>query len=412
MRAGKRLSVAIWAAGLMLWPAPLVAQTVPDAPASTPTTDAVGPRELQNFSLSGTVTRPADKAPPAIAAPAKRSAKAPAVASQAVPEPSAAPRSELAATARRPAETPAENKSPPQSLTETASLAPVAPPPVESTPAASTAPVPAFSSAVAPLTAAVPATLSPEQGPLLWPWLLAALALAAGAMFRFLRGRARPALAGGPQFDRFVAPVPEPTPAPASRSKTPEPATPPPAPPRVAAPKPATGGGIVSTGLRPWLELGMQPLRCILDEQQVTLEFELELFNSGSAPARAVLIEASLFNAGPTQEQDIGAFMARPVGQGERMDALQPLTRMALRTQVAAPRQNVQVLEVAGRQVFVPLIAFNLLYRWGGREGQTSLAYLVGRDTKGEKLAPFRADLGPRVFRGLGARPLPNGVRR
>ena len=49
--------------------------------------------------------------------------------------------------------------------------------------------------------------------------------------------------------------------------------------------------------------------------------------------------------------------------------------------------------------------------QWSAGEGQTSVAYLVGRDTKGEKMAPFRLDLGPRIFRGVGARLLPVGVR-
>jgi hypothetical protein len=35
----------------------------------------------------------------------------------------------------------------------------------------------------------------------------------------------------------------------------------------------------------------------------------------------------------------------------------------------------------------------------------------MGRDTKGEKMAPFRLDLGPRIFRGLKATPLPMSVR-
>jgi len=50
------------------------------------------------------------------------------------------------------------------------------------------------------------------------------------------------------------------------------------------------------------------------------------------------------------------------------------------------------------------LIGFNALYRWSGGDGQTSNSYLLGRETKSEKLAPFRLDLGPRIFRGLGAR--------
>ena len=85
---------------------------------------------------------------------------------------------------------------------------------------------------------------------------------------------------------------------------------------------------------------------------------------------------------------------------------------MTLRSQFVAPRESVRVLEIAERQVFVPLIAFNALYRWSGGEGQTSASYLLGRDTKSAKMAPFRLDLGPRIFRGIGARLLPAGVRR
>jgi hypothetical protein len=83
-----------------------------------------------------------------------------------------------------------------------------------------------------------------------------------------------------------------------------------------------------------------------------------------------------------------------------------------LRPRVPFARDNIRVFEAAGRQLFVPLIAFNVLYRWGSAsEGQTSAAYLVGRDTKSDKLAPFRLDLGARIFRGLDARTLPLAMR-
>ena len=49
----------------------------------------------------------------------------------------------------------------------------------------------------------------------------------------------------------------------------------------------------------------MQPLRCLVDDEEVTIEFEVELFNSGAAPARAVIAEASLFNASSSQAQVI-----------------------------------------------------------------------------------------------------------
>jgi hypothetical protein len=125
-----------------------------------------------------------------------------------------------------------------------------------------------------------------------------------------------------------------------------------------------------------------------------------------------VLAEASLFNAGETQDREIGAFFANPVGQGERIAVIPPLKRISIRTQVVAPRLNMRAYELAGRQVFVPVIAFNALYSWSGGEGQTSVSYLLGRDTHGEKMGPFRLDLGPRIFRGVATRLLPVGVRK
>lgn len=239
--------------------------------------------------------------------------------------------------------------------------------------------------------------LAAEQLLPLWPWLLAALALGAGAALLLWRNRSRHAYAGGAPFDAFVAPEPAPAPQPA------------PVPPQAAREPPS---GVVSTRLRPWVELTFRPLRCIVEDASVTIEFEVDVYNSGSIPARAVLVEASLFNAGPAQDQAIGAFFANPAGHGDRISAIPPLKHVSVRTKVVAPRDTVQLFEVGGRQVCIPLIAFNSLYRWGSSEGQTSVSYLLGRDTKGEKMAPFRMDLGPRVFRGVAARLLPLGIKQ
>jgi hypothetical protein len=240
----------------------------------------------------------------------------------------------------------------------------------------------------------------------LLPWLLAAIALAAGALFLFWRNRSREAYAGGPEIHAFQAPEPAPRPAPRP-VPAPAPAARAPAP----APTPSIPG-TVSTRLRPWVEIGFHPLRCVVDDNQVMIEFEAELFNSGSAPARAVLAEASLFNAGPAQDPEIGAFFANPVGAGERIVEIAPLKRIGIRSQVVTPLAQVQRYEMAGKQVFVPVIAFNVLYRWSNGDGQTSVGHLLGRDTQSDKLGPFRLDLGPRVFRGLAARQLPIGIRQ
>ena len=156
----------------------------------------------------------------------------------------------------------------------------------------------------------------------------------------------------------------------------------------------------------------MQPLRCVLTDTTATFEFELDLFNSGSGPARAIHVAAVIVNAGPTQDEQLQSFFGKPAGPGQRIDMVQPLKRVTFTTQIAVARDQLRTLEMGERQVFVPLIAFNVIYSWGGKEGQTSVSYLLGREGKGDKLAPFRLDLGPRIFRGLGARPLPIGIRR
>ena len=137
------------------------------------------------------------------------------------------------------------------------------------------------------------------------------------------------------------------------------------------------------------------------------------LLNSGSAPARDVLVEGALFNAGPLQDQQIGTFFQNPVGEGNRLPLLAPLQRLSINSAVALSRAQLVPLEMEGQSLFVPLAGFNALYRWGSESnGQTSTSYLVGKQTNGVKLAPFRLDMGPRVFRRLAAREYELRVRQ
>ena len=396
MRGGLRWGVAFLLAGLTLGPLPALAQDA-ETTTNTPAASAIGPQELQGFSLEGTVTRSAD--PPPVAqesTPRTSPAVRPAPEQRAVSSAPTAPASERPTEARAVASAPVAEAA--RSVTQAAAS------PRRSS---ITVDLPPVGSALTPAAAgsefalAEGGSLSPEPGLSLWPWLLAAIVLGAGGAFLFWRRTHRGVLAGGPRIDAFVAPQPT--------ARTPRPA-PAPAPEARPAPPP-TPVGIVSTRLRPWIDIKFEPLRCIVEDERVSFEFELALFNSGSAPARDVLIEASTFNAGPTQDREIEAFFDNPVGEGERIAAIPPLKSFSLRTQVSVARDKVRVLEAGGRHVFVPLMAFNAVYRWGSGAGQSSAAYLLGRDTKGEKMAPFRLDLGARVFRGVGQRALPAGVR-
>jgi hypothetical protein len=237
---------------------------------------------------------------------------------------------------------------------------------------------------------------------------MAALIVAAGAaIWYFCRQRSdgyafAGAGADASAFDMGPTVAP-PRPAPRAPVPAPQPAAPSP---------PAAPMGIVSTRLRPTLEIEFVPQRAVINDDGATIEFEIGVFNSGSAPARDVLVEAALFNAGPEQDQSIGAFFARPTAAGEPIPALPPLQRMAFNHALTMTREQMRLFNVEDRSVFVPVIGFNALFKWSGGDGQTSASYIIGRDGNGDTLAPFRADVGAKVFRDVSAREHSLAVRK
>lgn len=377
------------ASALSLSGAAALAQSAPvttPTPAS-PSADPIGPPQLSNFSLGGKVVQPAQPATEIqpIARPnAAHGTDKTLTAPDSLPVNEARPvlrghtaQRQTAQTSIKPS---AELKVEPDSLQTTSNSVPP-----RSQAASLAAPA-------AIIQAAPVATQSAWLSSILW--LLAVAAAAGAAAWYFLRQRPRTRFAPAGAISALEAPAAQPS------LRAPPPAAPPP----TIKPEPKPGG-IVSTRLRPRVELQFTPGRVILDGEKAVLEFEMALFNSGSAPARDILIEGSLFNAGPIQDQQIATFFENPVGQGNRLPLLAPLQRLSITSSIALSRANLIPLEIEGRQLLVPLAGFNTLYRWGSSsEGQTSASYLVGKVTNGEKLAPFRLDLGPRVFRRLAAR--------
>lgn len=410
MTAASRLRIAAIAATLALLApaAPSLAQNSAGNSAET-----IGPEQLRNFSLGGNVTRPAEPSPaparpapeagrtaappaadPPPAAIARQTDPSPATAGSATPRPDQPSRSvtmELpqAAPSDQPAATPG---SPGPPLSSQPGLAPPVLPPVASVPV--------------------------DDGPSLLPWLAAALGLGLAALY--YASRKRPALSA-PGAAADPAPVLDRTPG---QARAAAPAAPAPAPAAAPAPRPAATGttpgpapqagpsGLVSTRLRPMLALQLQPNQLVFDGRSAILRFAIEVANSGNAPARNVLVEAKMFNASPTQDQEIGAFFQHPVAQGERLAEIPAGRSVALASEVSIPADRMRVFELNGRKLFVPLIAFNALYEWIGGEGQTSASFMLGRQTGGEKMGPFHIELGPRIFRSVAAREQPLRVAR
>ena len=391
MKSGWRILIAAAAVFQAAGGTALAQNAVTPAPATNATD--VGPPQLRDFTLNGTVTRPAETQAPR---------PAPSTPAPAAQPPGNQPSS---TTALPPARRPEAASAPTPAPAPAPGAVTVALPP----PSVSAAQPPAGGSLVeAPPLDEPAASFAPDasampDSPSILPWLLAALLLGAGAAYYFLRIRPRTQLADGPGASQFTS----------SEPARPEPPAPAPAPVQRPKPAPPAGGGIVSTSLRPWIEVDFIPERTVVDAETIAIEFMVALYNSGSAPARDVLIEAAMFNASPAQDQQIGAFFAQPAGRGERVEMVAPLQRAVVRTTVTVPRSQIRPLLAEGRPLLVPMTALTVVYRWGSNNhGQTSASYLVGKETSGDKLAPFRLDLGPRVFRGLAAREHQLRVRR
>ena len=375
------------------------------APSLAPpsTEGAIGPAQLRDFSINGTVTRRAETppaAPPRAAADRSEPANQPAATEVASTGSPAGARTASAAAERQAAPQPQR----PAAASAAAATGFDLPPPTPSSDQPAN-----FAPATFPQTTAGavadPVTDSGSSGSFpVWPWIVALLAALGVAIWHFRRQPSGYAFAGAggdaSAFDLSPSPAPAPRPAPAP-APAPRAAVPQPAP----APKPAAAPvGIVSTRLRPWLEIEFQPEAAIVDDEKGAIQFEVTIFNSGSAPARDVFVEGALFNASPDQDQVLGQFFAQPGGQGGDRISIPPLQRMSFRSVVNLPREQLRLFEVEGRTLFVPLVGFNAIYRWSGGQGQTSTSFIVGRNSNGEKMAPFRVDQGPKTFRGLAAR--------
>ncbi len=387
--------------------------------ASVPPASDIGPGELSNFSLNGTVTRPAEPPPAAQPAPATRPAPTP------TPAPTADRPAVTATTGRPAASAPATTSSdllrrPPTLPDASAANAVTAAPPV------------------LPVSPPDSSTALQSEGFSLLPWIVALFAVAGMAVMFFGRRRAQPA--GHPPIDlgrREMPsssprpdPVPRPAPAPsvaaAGGARKPLPTNlmpPPPAaapnvtpravsdPPVRPRPDPIVPGGIVSTGLRPWIDIELTPDRALLDAQGTAIAFELTLFNSGSAAARDVIVEARLLNAGARQDVELSAFFAE-ISPGDPIPQIAPYARIPLRSAVRLTRDDIREYEIEGRKLFVPLLAVNVRYRWSSGEGQSAVGFLIGQGGEGkDKLAPLRLDKGDRSWNGLGVRRYEKGIR-
>ncbi|HEY0626740.1 MAG TPA: hypothetical protein VGD10_08395 [Allosphingosinicella sp.] len=252
-----------------------------------------------------------------------------------------------------------------------------------------TAPAPAAPAAIAPSPVQQPlSNVAPPPAYSMWIALGAGLLLLLGllAWFRSRRAVAEPALARARLAEPEAAPAPQPMPRPA----------------------PVPVAPVVDQALRPWLDIEFKPEKLVATDQDTSVHFQLLVKNNGQSAARNVRITAKMFNPSPDQKEAIKAFFATPLEAKGEPVTIPPQLAARFKPSVVMPRESIRVLEVQGRPIFVPTVAINIQYEWGeGQKGQTCKSFLIGTEKEGaDKMGAFRLDLGPRIYRQVGGRPL------
>lgn len=339
----------------------------------------------------GNDAAPAAAPPPAAATPAPGDFRLPGrtIVSQPSEQPAAPPPVVVAPP-------PPVTTTAPPSRTAAPPTAPGAPTTAESRPQATPAPetgappvaAPSEASPVPVASAPAPPASPPEPSrwDQQWPWFYYAAPAAGLLLLLFLvallRGRSKDGEAWEGAAPAIEAPALVPAPAPAPR------------------PDPA---------MRPWLEIELKAERAQATDTETLVLFELEIRNSGTAPAHNLRIDVKMFNAGTEQDQEIGAFF-RTAGREStkcHLPGIPPGMTGVLHGEVAMPREDMRAVVLDNKYLFIPMLAVNALYDWDeGRTGQTSKSYVVGRELEqpSEKMGAFRVDLGPRIWRTIGQR--------
>lgn len=367
------------------WAAPAIAQQAQQP--SPPPAPTIGPDALRDFSIQPqrrivTQPRPTATPPAATPPPAAGPTTQP---TTATPEPGRS----------RPVANPVAPTPSPRTTPQPVIHAPIAgaPPQLDqSAPAPQNQPTPLptapDAATTAPANPAPPATApaAASGGAPIWVYALGGATLLFGGVL-VMRRRRRPTLA---------LPAPdEPT------EETHEQAIPQPSLPRVPRPDPVP---------RPWIELDLVAERATADAQESVVEFALTIRNSGGSAARNLKLQAKLICGTLTQDEEIAAFQRKKPGE-HRTISLPDLPageEITIQGRVDSKGEDLKALRVEQKLLFIPLVAVNAHYDWNSsRSGQTSKSFLVGREKPdpAERMAPFRLDLGPRVYRTVGQRP-------
>lgn len=239
------------------------------------------------------------------------------------------------------------------------------------------------------------ATVTPpgagEGGPgWLWPALGGTLLLVAGSVAGWWFGRRRRVEeVEEARSEALPVPASAPTPGPPPLGRK-APAAPvaPAAPAAPVAPQPASPPVPPPEGP---LVTEIRPMRAAIRDGMVTLDLELFIQNRGLEPADNIRAVLTLFGANAEQDAQIANFHgAARIAAGSEPFSVAPGALNALNVQVSLPSDQMPVVNVQGKPMFVPIVPVSLKWYAGLSIRTLRDAFMVGTAP-----APGSDRLGP-----------------
>lgn len=197
-----------------------------------------------------------------------------------------------------------------------------------------------------------------------------------------------------------VPPVPTPGPPPLARKTPPSaPVQPAPTPaPAPVAPVPPPDGPLVAE---------IRPVRAAIRDGVVTLDFELFVQNRGGEPADNIRATLALLGANAEQDSQIASFhSASRLAAGSEPFSLAPGAVHKLNAQVSLPGDQMQVVTVQGRAMFVPIVPLALKWYAGLSIRTLRDSFMVGTAPApgSDKLGPLWVERAASGFGQLAAK--------
>ena len=110
-----------------------------------------------------------------------------------------------------------------------------------------------------------------------------------------------------------------------------------------------------------------------------------------------------------TQKQVDRFFLRHESGaQTVNIPSMEPSSRTPVEGEMRVPLDPMIFFRMEGRQMIIPLVAADLDYRWGGGQDRGQATFVLGLlgAAGQERLGPINVDLGPRIVRNIGAKPV------